>query len=1165
MKNRLILAAALLLLLLLAASCTGTRGNDPLASVAETGTDTEAAAEAETEVETGTDGSDTLAETDPAIPTETESEAPATPGDTEPETEAPVPVLGERIDLVAHTLTAADSKVTLKLTAQVKEAGLAGTVSLTLEDGDGVIARQSFEAAGGATVTFDCPEDRIYGALTVSGTVIASDGEILDEMTLKMKDGLPQLTPDGVRCVVAAMTAEEKAHMVTGVQYTVQPDASGGTYPIDRLGVPSITVNDGPAGVRYGTSVWYPSIINVSSSWDTALAERIGQSIGGDALALGIDIVLGPGMNIQKNVLGGRNFEYSSEDPILTALMVSPYVKGMQSTGAGACIKHFAVNNQESARGSVSANVTERALREIYLKAFGMVVADADPWTVMSSYNCLNGTHTSVNADLLTGILRGEFGFEGFVMSDWGAAGSMADKVNAMNDINMPGNATDPADVLAAYEAGLISDTALDACCYNILTVVVKSPTYLGLEMNTNVSLKEHHTVATEEAAHTMVLLQNENAALPLSDGTSVALFGNGAYKTVYGGAGSGSVNANITVSIYSGIIRASGLSVYDAKNNIFQDCDYHSAEDPSLDIVVTEAYAQEMAEGADVAVIVISRGSAEGVDRYTLKGDFLLNDTERDMINRVSAAFHAKGKQVVVVLNTGSPIEVVSWRDQVDAILWCGYAGQGTGTAVASVLKGKVNPSAKTTITWPVDYTSTPANRYFPGSGIDVTYYEDIYVGYRYYETFGVEVAYPFGYGLSYTTFAYSDYNLRQNADGTVTAWVTVTNTGRVAGREIVQLYVSKPETSFEQAKLELCGFAKTALLEPGASERVCIRVSVDAIKTYDTAGSRWILDQGDYTYSVGASSADLRFAQTVTLDALTVVQDVENRCEPDTAFDYIRKEDYQVPDDSGTRVNLALNKATWTNYSENESFQPDKAVDGDYISRWSGLGLSSGNHLWQVDLGQTYAIGEICISWESIHVPFVILLSQDGKTFTAYSMFMDDGSGVTSINLYGTEARYIRVDVTRGNAVSIYEFEVYEATEEDIAQGGEAAKRENLALGKTVTATTQEAAYMKEKAVDGDLTTRWGSLPSGEAWLQVDLGRVCHVDSIQLYLESAWVPWRIEYSVDGETYTTLRSCDTQELIVLLTDLDIDARFIRMWREGENWFSIYEVMVFGE
>jgi hypothetical protein len=586
---------------------------------------------------------------------------------------------------------------------------------------------------------------------------------------------------------------------------------------------------------------------------------------------------------------------------------------------------------------------------------------------------------------------------------------------------------------------------------------------------------------------------------------------------------------------------------------------------DPSKDIVVTEAYAAEMADGADAAVIVISRGSTEGQDRSNLKGDFLLNDTEADMIDRVSAAFHAKGKKVIVVLNMGSPMEVVSWRDQVDAILYLGYAGQGSGTALASVLTGAVNPSAKTAMTWPVSYDSTPAADYFPGSAIDVTYYEDIYVGYRYYTTFGVGVAYPFGFGLSYTSYEYSDLAVKQNPDGTVSAWVTVTNTGSVAGREVVQLYVTKPETLQEQAALELCGFAKTDVLGPGESQRVYIRASVESLMTYDTAESRWILDKGDYTVSVGASSADLKAKATVTVGEVTTVQDVENRCAPDSKFNYIQKATYQVPDPSQKRENLALYKSTYSNYSENNTLAASMAVDGSATTRWSGLGLSSGNHIWQVDLGQVYAVGEIRILWESIHVPFTVLLSEDGKTFTAYGMFVDDGSMVADINLYGAKTRFIRLEISRGNYVSIFEFRAYEATEEDIAAGEAGGKKTNLALNKPVSSTANEGSYIKELAVDGDTTTRWGSLPTGEAWLEVDLEKVCRISGMELYLESAWVPYRIEYSADGEHYETLKTCAKDELVVLLSDLNVEARYIRLRRDGANWFSVCEVIVYGE
>ena len=1146
MKKLLSALSLVLALLLLATGCTGQK------------------APADTTADAPTEAPTASGETDP--PTEIPTDTPTEPAesDTEPEAEPAVPVLGERIDLTALELTAQDGQVGLTLSADIREEGLMGIFSAVLSDGEGIISEMSLEIAGEITLFFDCPPQRLMGELTLEGSIATPGGEVLDKMILKMKNGLPQLTPDGVRCVVAAMTAEEKAHMVTGVLAPVKQGASGGTYAIDRLGIPSITVNDGPAGVRYSTAVWYPSVHNLTASWDPALIAQVGQAIGEDSLALGIDIVLGPGMNIQKNVLCGRNFEYCSEDPILTGIMSSAYVKGMQSTGAGACIKHFAANNQETARGSTSANVTERALREIYLKAFGMVVADANPLTVMSSYNCLNGDHTSVKRELLTDILRGEFGFEGFVMSDWGAVGSMTDKVGAGNDINMPGNETDPADVLNAYKAGLIDDLALNTCCRNILTVVAQSPTCQGVKMNTRVDAKNHHKVASEAAADTVILLQNTGAALPLSKDTSVAVFGNGAYQTVFGGAGSGSVSPSTTVSIMDGLRKADGLTVANAKNNPFRNCAPHDAMDPSKDVAVTEAYATEMAEEADAALIVISRGSTEGQDRSDLKGDFRLNDTEADMINRVSAAFRAKGKKVIVVLNMGSPMEVVSWRDKVDAILYLGYAGQGSGTALAQVLTGEVNPSAKTAMTWPVDYDSTPAADYFPGSAKDVTYYEDIYVGYRYYTTFGVGMAYPFGFGLSYTSYEYSELAVKQNPDGTLSAWITVTNTGSCAGREIVQLYITKPETLQEQAALELCGFAKTDLLSPGESQRVYIRASVESLMTYDTAESRWILDKGDYTVSVGASSADLKAKATVSMGEITVVQDVENRCAPDTKFDYIQKATYKVPDPTKKRENLALNKPASSNYSESDSLNPSLAVDGSATTRWSGTGLSTGTHYWQVDLGQVYAVGEVDILWESIYAPFTVLLSEDGKSFTAYKVYVDDGSMVTEINLKGAKTRFIRLEIPRGNYVSIYEFRAYAATDEDIAAGKEEAERVNIAKDQSVTATAQEGAYMKENAVDGDLTTRWGSLPSGEAWLQVDLGKVCTVKGIEAFLEAAWVPYRIEYSADGEHYETLRTCRKDELTVVMDDLNIEARYIRLSREGENWFSIYEIAVYG-
>jgi hypothetical protein len=509
--------------------------------------------------------------------------------------------------------------------------------------------------------------------------------------------------------------------------------------------------------------------------------------------------------------------------------------------------------------------------------------------------------------------------------------------------------------------------------------------------------------------------------------------------------------------------------------------------------------------------------------------------------------------------------MEVVSWRDKADAILYLGYAGQGSGTALAAVLTGAVNPSAKTAMTWPVDYDSTPAAEYFPGSAADVTYYEDIYVGYRYYSTFGVEVAYPFGFGLSYTTYEYSGFAVRKNADGTLTASVTVKNTGDAAGREIVQLYVTKPETLQEQAGMELAAFGKTKLLAPGESETLTLAVRTEALMTYDTAESRWVTDKGEYTLSLGASVADIKATATVTFEALTVVRDVENRCVPDTKFNYIQKADYKVPDPSQKRENLALNKPVYTNYSENADYTADRAVDGSSTTRWSGLGLSEGKHILQVDLEQIYALGEVTIAWESVNAPFTLLLSKDGSHFTPYETYVNDGTMVTRVNLCGAQARFLRVEIPRSGFVSIFELRVYEATPEDIEAGKDRVERVNVALKKPVTVSSQEGDYLKEYAVDGDISTRWGSLPTGQGWILVDLESVQRINGMEIRLEAAWVPYRIEYSADGERYEVLRTCKKDELTVALSGLDIEARYIRLIRDGENWFSVYEICVYGE
>ncbi len=1063
-------------------------------------------------------------------PVDTTSDVAETNGDetakeTGAETE-PYETEAKTADIKITAFTVSD-KISISYELKTEPADLNGKISVTALSDDGGIADGLFGKTG--TAELDSPAKG--GVIDVTVNFEDEDGNVYGSAYLKTKDGLIQLTEDSIPLVVAEMTDDEKAHLVAGTGNPKKTGASGGTYEIERLGIPSVTVNDGPAGVRYGTAVWYPSIMNLTSSWDGDLIYGVGGAIGRDSLALGIDIVLGPGMNIQKNVLGGRNFEYCSEDPLLTAFSASAYVNGMQAAGAGACLKHFAGNEQETNRGSESSAVTERALREIYLKPFQLTVKNSSPWSIMSSYNQLNGAYASINKDLLTGILRDEWGYKGTVMSDWGAAGAIEDKVNAQNDLKMPGDKDDAKNMLAGIKSGRVDKEALDKCCEHILYTVTQSPTFKELEMNTKVNYTANGKTAEDAATDTLVLLKNDNSTLPYKNSTSIALFGNGAFKTIFGGYGSGGVTPKKSVTIAKGISNNANLSVYDEKNNVFRRAEEHSKTDESKDKAVTEEYAKQCADGADAAVIVISRTTSEGADNSPSKGDYLLNDTEFDMVKRVSDAFHAKGKTVTALINTGSPIEVASWRDFVDAIIFIGYPGQNTGNAVAKVLSGEVNPSAKTTMSWPLSYSDTPAHLYFPGNPGKVVYYEDIYVGYRYYNTFDVDVAYPFGYGLSYTEFDYSDFSVIENKDGTFTATVTVTNKGKTAGRETAQIYVSKPETTLEQPKYELCGFAKTKLLQPGESETLSIIITADDLYSYDTANSRYIIDKGEYKFYAASSAADMRAEAGVEIKELRVVYDVENRCVPSPEPAHIIKSEYKVMAERSDDEAIAL--------TENAE-KSGKA----YI----------------IDLKEEKEVGDIYLYWENLSTPFTVSFAGEDKNFKRYDVYIIDGLDFAIVNLHGVSARYIKAEPAA--AAVLTNVRVFPASADDKKE--EFKEYENLALNKRVKSASVEGGLVASNAVDGNLTTRWGSLPNGESWLCVDLQEVKHIKGMMLYLEAAWVPYRVEYSNDNENFTTLASFGSGEVFVKLKDLDIDARYVRFIREGENWFSIYEAEIYG-
>ena len=729
----------------------------------------------------------------------------------------------------------------------------------------------------------------------------------------------PQLGKNSVKEVIAAMTLEEKVKLLVGNGFkmpgmnppggpvigTTQdkvPGAAGTTFAISRLGIPTIVVSDGPAGLRidpirngdssktfYATA--WPIATLLASSWDTALVKKVGVAFGSEVHEYGVDILLAPALNIHRNPLGGRNFEYYSEDPVVAGNITAAIVNGIESNGVGTSIKHYAANNQETNRNTVNTIVSERALREIYLRGFQIAVKKSQPWTVMSSYNLLNGTYTSQEYDLLTRILRKEWGFKGFVMTDWFGGKDPVAQMKAGNDLIMPGTPQQTKTILAAVEHDSLSVKVLDENVERMLNIILESPAFKGYKFSNKPDLVKNAALSRTAAAEGMILLKNKEAALPFAKGANkIALFGNNGYDLIAGGTGSGDVNKAYTVSLVQGLAGA-GYTVDNGLKNIYTG--YLSAEKikhpkkgffeefmhptpPIAEFVADNNLVTQKAGEADIAVIAIGRNAGEGSDRK-LPGDYFLNDTEKVLIKTVANAFHAQHKKVVVVLNTGGVIDVAEWRDDADAILMAWQPGLEGGNAIADILSGKVNPSGKLATTFPVAYQDVPSAKSFPGKEFpeqavtgmmgmkqvpaEVTYEEGIYVGYRYYNTFKVKPAYEFGYGLSYTNFTFSDLTLSSASfNGKLTATITVTNSGKVAGKEAVQLYISAPADKLAKPAEELKAFAKTELLQPGKSQTIQFVITADDLASFDTNGTSWIAEAGKYTVKAGASSEDIK-----------------------------------------------------------------------------------------------------------------------------------------------------------------------------------------------------------------------------------------------------------------------------------------------------------------
>lgn len=726
----------------------------------------------------------------------------------------------------------------------------------------------------------------------------------------------PQLGKDSIKDVVGAMTLKEKAQMVVGTGWGVDkvPGAAGQTYAIPRLGIPSLVLSDGPAGVRiqpirdqdssktyYATA--FPVARLLASSWDPSVVQEVGKAYGEEAHEYGVDIALAPALNIHRNPLNGRNFEYYSEDPLIAGDMAAAMVRGIQSQGVGTSIKHFVANNQESNRMGVNAVISERALREIYLKGFEIAVKQAHPWTVMSSYNKLNGAYTSQRHDLLTTVLRDEWGFKGFVMSDWTGGDDPVAQMKAGNDLIEPGNKKKITAIMEAVKSGNLDEQVLNRNVERILNIILKSPVFKGYDYSNKPDLQAHARVSRNAAAQGMILLKNDDA-LPLEKSKSIVAFGNASYDIIIGGTGSGEVNQAYKVQLSQGLTDA-GYKVdpyfkkdylkyiKEAKAKRPKPKNSFEHPKPISERPISADQAEEEAENNDVAIITIGRNAGEGADRE--QGDFYLNEEEKSLIKNVSQAFHARNKKVIVVLNIAGAVDVASWRDQVDGILLAWQPGQEAGHAIADVLSGKVDPSGRLATTIPVKYFDVPSSKYFPGTPQkkpeQVTYKEGIYNGYRYYDTFDVQPAYEFGYGLSYTSFTFDNTKLSSATfDGKLTVTTQVTNSGDTAGREVAQLYLRAPSKTLDKPVQELKGFAKTRLLKPGESQTVTFELTPKDLASFDTQTASWEAASGTYTVHIGASSRDIRQTKSFELNTKLTVEKDHDVLRPEHPIDEMK-----------------------------------------------------------------------------------------------------------------------------------------------------------------------------------------------------------------------------------------------------------------------------------
>ena len=716
--------------------------------------------------------------------------------------------------------------------------------------------------------------------------------------------------------IIKELTLEEKADLLVGthafwgdsIDPAIQeaksliPGCAGTTTPIARLGIPAIQLPDGPAGLRINPTregddktyycTAYPVATMLASTWNKALIEEVGAAIGDEVKQYGADVLLAPALNIHRHPLLGRTFEYFSEDPVVSGKVTAALVNGIQSNGVGATLKHFAFNNQETNRSNNDSRMSDRTAREIYLKGFEIAVKESNPWAIMTSYNRINGVHTAESYELLEGILRGEWNFQGAVMTDWGGGKDAVAMVKAGNDLLMPGNGRQREAIIEAVNNGTLSMEDVDRNVKRILQLVEKSPKFYGYQPTNAPDMKAHAEIARQSAAEGMVLLKNDDNVLPFGkEIKNIALYGISSYKFLAVGTGSGSVNYEYVVNMEDGL-SAAGYKIDPAiaapyRKHVETIKPRNASNFMQLEnVVMPESLLSQPfklradAIANDVAIITIGRSCGESSDRE-YEGNYTLTDVELKMINDVCVAFHTKGKKVVVVLNIGAPIETSNWKNRPDAILLAGLPGQVGGYAIGDILKGTITPSGKLVDTYVNNFSDIPAGKNFPVNhqelnaesrrnrnnpnrepirNFDYTdYAEGLDIGYRYFDKYPELVSYPFGYGLSYTTFEYSNPTVKAEND-ILKLTVTVKNTGKYAGKEAVQVYVTAPESKLEKPVKELKSFAKTGELKPGEQEVLEFTISNYDLASFNETAGAWVTESGYYNIGFAASAQDIR-----------------------------------------------------------------------------------------------------------------------------------------------------------------------------------------------------------------------------------------------------------------------------------------------------------------